>query len=290
MISGKKIIYIVGAQNSGSTMLEAMLSDVVGSKGLGEVGAIFSANSHDMCVCKAETLSCADCSLIAPLVRDKKNIETLSIIKKEKGFLSLLSNKSARKRYAAVSDEIFGKLLVDREILFDSSKNVSRALALGLESQYEIYFVHLIRDGRGYVKSRNNPARLERTGESRSIFKNIVKWFIKNISATLVLKYMRARHIEIKYEELMNDTSAELMRIADFANIDVGGVVEKIEGRESFKRTHVYEAPRRVDYSEVKIEPSRVSSQRYTKWENLIYILSGGVVGLCWGYGVRQRY
>jgi len=296
-MNNKAILYIVGAQNSGSTLLDAAIGNSKGVFGLGEVGRIFNYTDYSACGCGQIPMACSVCSEIKNKVFSglsaKKNTLDLSKILKERNLLSFLFSGKLSRRYAKVSDEIYKTVFeVSDErptLLVDSSKNVSRAISLSRHSAYPVFFLHVVRDGRGYINSRNNPSRKAITGESGGFFVNLWKWLIKNLMVSLCLKPFANNYKVVRYEDFINNPDAVVKEISLFVNTDIESNFYK--GSDIvIKRNQIFESPRRVDYSSVKIDEKRLFSQQFKRSQNWFYWLLGGFIGSIWGYKFRQDY
>lgn len=293
----KAILYIVGAQNSGSTLLDAAIGSSKGIFGLGEVGRIFNYTEYSACGCGQAPMACSVCGKIKDRVFSgvsaEENISDLSKIIKERNLLSFIFSGKLSRRYARISDEIYKTVFEVPEetptLLVDSSKNVSRAVSLSKHSNYSVFFLHVVRDGRGYINSRNNPARRAVTGESRGFFINLWKWLVKNLMVSLCLKPFTSNYKVVRYEDFINDPEAVLQDISSFVNTKIE--FKSSDGSDGvIKRNQIFESPRRVDYSSVKIDGRRLLSQKFKGIENLFFWLMGGFVGSIWGYKFKQDY
>lgn len=291
-------MYIVGAQNSGSTMLDALFGGAESVHGLGEVGRIFQYTENTSCSCGRPAMSCNPCSSlkidISKAGVESDLIEHFPQALGEKKLYKFLWLPKFGKKYAAVSDmiyeSVFNSAAKEPIVLIDSSKNVSRAIALAKYSRYEIVFLHLVRDGRGYLKSRNSQARLERNNAKKMYFRNILKWVIKNLIVTAFLRPKADKYLKIRYEDFILDPDGVLDQISTFCEFDFTAVGSIENSTLSVERTQVFESPRRVDYTTVKVDKSRLQSQEYSFLKNVSYFLSGGFLGLLWGYTFKQDY
>ena len=292
----KKVLYIVGAQNSGSTMLDTLLSGADSSYGLGEVGRIHAISSTALCNCGKSPSSCAPCGALVEAIDSAGLTEKLTTIfprsLKEKSLIRHLSSGSACKEYAAISDLIIDSVAnsTSSGLLIDSSKNVSRAIALARASQHEIFFLHFVRDGRGYINSRNSPSRLKRLNNKPAFVSLIWKWIMKNLLATLFLQPYARKFMIMRYEDFINRPQDCIRKIEKFIDFNLSSVCQALESGAAVERQQIFETPRAISYSSVKIEPRRLESQKFQLIRNLTYLIAGGFLGALWGYGVSQDY
>lgn len=296
-MSEKAILYIVGAQNSGSTLLDAAIGSSKGVFGLGEVGRIYNYTDYSACGCGEAPMACSVCGVIKDKVfsgsNAEENISDLSKIIKERNLLSFIFSGKLSRRYAKVSDDIYDTVFEvpsdTPALLVDSSKNVSRAISLSRHSSYKVFFLHVVRDGRGYINSRNNPARRAVTGETGGFVINLWKWLVKNLMVSLCLKPFASNYKVVRYEDFINNSDAVLKDISSFVNTKIE--FKTNDGSDGLiKRNQIFESPRRVDYSSVKIDGKRLLSQQFKGRSNLLFWLLGGFIGSMWGYKFKQDY
>ncbi len=206
--------------------------------------------------------------------------------RKERRLHWLLRPTRGSRAYVEVADGIFDAVATatDATVLVDSSKNVSRAAALALGSRHEVRFIHIVRDGRSYLASRQRRQQTRGTPYRRSVAMG--GWLAKNVLASSVLRRRAARgsgYLRVRYEDLVTDPQPVLERIADFAGIDVRGIAVAVLG-DGVPREHLFEPPRKTDYSLVRLDRSRSEVPRLSATENWLYWLGGGFVSRLWGY------
>lgn len=277
-------------------MLDTLLSQANNTYGLGEVGRIHEIYSGTFCNCGQTPASCLPCKAIlhsvesAGLTNALKTVFPKSL--KEKSLISHLFSAKKCADYSRVSDTVFSSVAASTQsaLLIDSSKNVSRAIALARASGTRILFLHFVRDGRGYVNSRNAPNRLKRLKKKPGFTRLIWKWAAKNLLVTLFLRPISKHFMTMRYEDFVKNPKVSIERIAQFVDHDLSAVINAIDDSDVISRRQIFESPREISYSNVVIEPSRLQSQRYSPFRNVAYLLAGGIIGVLWGYGLSQDY
>ncbi len=290
-----KIVYIVGARNCGSTMLDALLGAVPGAHSLGEVGGFHRYEAGRPCACQQPPESCVPCTAVLAALSDsgtqdayrRRSIRPL----KERRLHWAVLGTPGRATYARDADRIFDAVAAatSSTILIDSSKNMGRAAALAHDSRHDVYVLHLIRDGRGYLRSRRQRAKVD--GRRYVAPLALAAWLGKNwlISGLLAPHVSPDRYLISRYEDLIARPSAELARIGAFAGLDTDGVVEPAM-TVGVERRHLFEPVRRTDYRRVRLDPSRLSGQEQAPQANRRYWLFGGFLSARWGYDRAQTY
>jgi hypothetical protein len=289
------VAYIVGAKNCGSTMLDALIGQAEGARSLGEVGGFPRFARGGMCDCGVQAASCQACRAIVAGLDQAKDLQRLQgvfgLARKERRLHWALINTPARRHYARLSDRMFSLVAeaTGSWLLVDSSKNISRAAALALDSEHDVRVIHLVRDGRGFLASRRRRAQLD--GRSYRAAPAMVGWLAKNLAITTLLRPRLGtdRYLLCRYEDLLTDPEAALRRIGGFLGVDLGeaGAHALTDG---IRRVHLFEPPRRFDYGLIRLEPGRLVSQRCSGVRNLAYWCCGGFMSALWRYDLGQSY
>lgn len=291
----RRLLYIVGMQNSGSTVLEAVLAEAPGVGSLGEVGGFHRHRQYVSCDCGAPSASCELCAAVVNQVGGGGAADNFAglheLAVKEKNLHRFVLSSGLRRRYAEASDQVFDAVFEHSSwsVLIDSSKNISRAIALAEASSYDVYLVHLVRDCRGYFYSRNRRLKIE--GKRPQYLRPGVKWLAKNVVVSLYFNFLRRRQhfLTMTYEEFVTRPAASLRRLSEFVGVDFLAA-RQLESRKAAPRSHLFEPPRMVDYSCVRLEPDRLQTQRWSGHQNTLYWMLGGFVSAAWGYDRQQSY
>jgi Sulfotransferase family len=291
------VVYLAGAQHCGSTLLDAVLGNATGARSLGEAAGFQRYESFPECDCRRPAASCGPCRAVVAALDAGPGLAAFRRVAgrplKERRLHWTVVGTRARAEYAAVADAMFEAVAADTgcTTLVDSSKNLSRAAALVHDGRHDVRVVHLVRDGRGYLRSKRRRAGDGAGGIRHRLPIALAPWLAKNVLAWTLLRRRvpHGRYLLCRYEDLMADPAAELARIGRFAGLDVTGLAERATG-DGVPRLHLFEPRRRVDYRWVRLEPGRLASQRATAAESWRYWLSGGAVSARWGYRRRQAY
>lgn len=289
-----RIIYLAGAQHCGSTMLDAILGNAPGARSLGEVGGFHRYRDATECDCGEPPASCSPCAAATSALTSRGELAALHRLSplplKERRAQWTLVGSRGRAAYARVAVTVFAAVAraTDSTVLVDSSKNASRAAALVHDSGLDVRVIHIVRDGRGYLRSKQRRADGRRLPPAPIA---LAPWMIKNLLIGVLLRARLPsdRYLLCRYEDLARDPDVELRRIGAFTGLDTSQLAGAAIG-DGLPRRHLFEPRRRVDYKRVRLDPSRLSGQRESEARNLGYWLSGGFVSALWGYDRRQRY
>jgi hypothetical protein len=155
---------------------------------------------------------------------------TFASVNRERNLLPMLFSRRRRREFASVNSRLVHSVLrhADGQVLVDSSKNITRALALTASDDLDVYYLHLIRDVRGLVNS-NNKRRAEE-GLPRRFVRSTLHWFAKNVAASLVLPCLTSRRLRIRYEDIVTRPQATMDRLEAFLGESLGPTREALAG------------------------------------------------------------
>ena len=221
-----KIIYIVGGGHSGSTLLSLLIGSSDNVFSLGEVYYFNSYNDpvsdpelfsvfKNQCTCGEIFGECEFWSKVNKMfdkpVTITRKISIFEFVKTIWNMISpfkdlfqfKLANGDDKYFFNAIETVVmdFNKKC---DYLIDSSKDPRRLARLkelvGVEN---IFVIHLIRDGRGYVasyNSKNKPRAREWGLKVENFFITGVKWMAINIITRMYLKKYQFQAIQISYD------------------------------------------------------------------------------------------
>ncbi len=290
-----RIVYIAGAQHCGSTMLDAILSSAPGAQGLGEMGGFHRYRDAGECDCRRPAATCGPCASVVTDLAGTGALDELHrlgpVPLKERRAYWTLAGGRRRAGYARLADAMFSSVAAatGAAVLVDSSKNVGRAAALVHESAHDVRVVHLVRDGRAYLRSKRGRAAADHRRFLAPVSLGV--WAAKNLAIGTLLRRRAGsgRYLLCRYEDLMAAPEQELARIGGFAGLDTAGLAAAATGV-GVARHHLYEPRRRLDYRRVRLDPARLRTPRLNWTHNLAYWLGGGFVSRRWGYDRTQSH
>lgn len=246
----KKIIFIVGAGRSGSTILDKTLGGHSKVFSLGEIGNLIKQYKQGNALCGCSVIM-QDCEFWNPLLDDFSKIYNCDLreapdyfmerLYTPKGFDKILNrlrsillmkgwyhgfgpSKFKLEFFRNIYNCVLEK--TNAEVLIDSSKAIGRALLLSeFLVDYESWFIFLVRDGRGVLHSMQKKYERLVIGDEVIIIPTekivpaedcIRGWEITNKRILKLLKtFGQGRDISLKYEDFANDPVTELTRILE---------------------------------------------------------------------------
>ena len=243
-----KVIYISGSGRSGSTLLDIVLSGHSQVTGLGEVHRLSLDPAVRECGCSNEINDCTFWQKsISKAFSLNKQIEgwenkfPVTFIQNRKKIMgvnipswldflvynatllniSILKKLSPKLKYyidvvIANSWSLYDAIAREnnKKFIVDSTKNAIRGKLLHLSRPDDVYFIHLIRDGRAIVNSAKKRG-------SNNIKADIRNWKNANINIERILKVVPANKVlKVSYDGLCREPEKTLEKIFNFLNVE----------------------------------------------------------------------
>ncbi|MEN8240961.1 MAG: sulfotransferase [Chloroflexota bacterium] len=308
-----KILYISGWGRSGSTLLCSLLGRVKGFFSAGEVRYIWERGFLDnrLCECGKQF---RDCEFWHHVLHDhdgdfgnlfpEEIIQTTYDYTRTYNTFAFLNRKSRKyqskifEEYLDLLRRLYSSISVhsDSDVIVDSSKFPVYGAVLSLIPNFEIYYVHLIRDPRAVAYSwKTQKKYIDSTGPDFlakiNPFKSSTKWISLNLSASILGRFQQERYLRIRYEDLIQDPKSSISKILSF----VGEEAKELPFEEggnviSGKNNHIFAGnPDRFKSEGIRITPD-------IRWiKNLKTIDKFGVTMitfpflLYWGYKLYDQ-
>lgn len=230
-----KVLYIAGWGRSGSTMLDNLLGQV---DGLFSAGELCYTWAHDLaenglCGCgatpkecevwgpvfAAESVAGIDAREMARLEWENLRTRHLPLMLDRRGGKLLASRLSG---YLSNLERFYRETrrVTGARVVVDSSKSPSYGWALGMASGIDLYVVHLVRDPRAtaysWLKKKLQPDRGEAGYmDQHPPAKSSLLWTVWNASAAAFWRRSPGRYLPLRYEDLVADPGAALLRILE---------------------------------------------------------------------------
>lgn len=231
-----KVVYIMGAGRSGSTVLDTVLGNHPRVESLGELSALPEAAwvRNGFCACGERAAQCPFWSSVHSKWKPRggdvaRHLELRSRYETTRAWPRLVAARALRtagwRAWAESTRELLGAILgaSGKEVLVDSSKSPARAWGLaGLEG-VEVFLVHLVRDGRAVAWSlskahaRDERAGVQRELRPRSVLRSALFWSAVNAQADWVRRrHPAGRTLLMRYEDCLDDLPGALSPLASF--------------------------------------------------------------------------
>lgn len=258
-----KILAIAGTGQNGATLVSRMLGELPGFLAIGEVGRLWDKGliEHVECSCGAVFDACPFWTEIGRVAYggwdrlDAAEIVRLrdSLVLKESRlqhpfalpFLLAPGLWPAYRDRLVAYQELMSTLyrgiheVMPDRIIVDAMKIPAHVYMLsGLIPEFDVRFVHLVRDSRGVANS--NAKVVPRQGSlaeqpyrgQRGPAKSAVRWTWFNLSSEVLSLVRRVPMMRIRYETFVHDPAAALKQMAAFMGESIDDVAF-LHGREA---------------------------------------------------------
>ena len=297
----KKLVYIGGIGHCGSTILNLLLNESDGVFGAGQLADFYNRTNFN-CSCGKNVSECEIWERVISLLvpSELSGLDKLGLLPvKERRFFKFLFKSNIVKSYVELHDTLLEKIseVSKAEIIIDSSKNLSRGIALLNHSKYDVYFIHLIRDIRGFVNSMNRTylseykKKAQLTTRNKRIFRPAIEWYIKNTICSLLIKQIAGMHyMSLTYESLLGSPVTALKSVAQFLDCDLSGSIVFLKENKALEGYHLFSGNRIRKNRKVTFNPLLLASNKLKMMDNNRFWRTLGWPSYLWGYNMNQQY
>jgi len=236
-MSASTVVYIVGSGRSGSTLLERILGQVPGFVNVGEVIDIFRrvVDNDELCGCGQPFLECDFWTQVGhqafggwstDLVKEVADLQR-SVARHR--HLARLSSptlqdtvfKGQVKRYGDIYGRLYEAVLAvsGGQVVVDASKGAAQAVAISTSQLVDMRVIHLVRDARGvafsWAKSGVDRPQGNAPGATMAQHRpalTAVRWSGLQVASEVARRAVPLSAV-LRYEDLMTDPAAELVRV-----------------------------------------------------------------------------
>ena len=228
------VLFIGGFGRSGSTLLEALLSQVEGTAALGEVEHLWERGVRDdeKCGCGSAFSQCPFwCEVgdrafggwgqvdLADVLSLKRQVVRQRHLGRTMRRHLRTTDRRALAGYSAYHRRIYDAAgaMTGAKVVIDSSKFPPMAVALAHDRDLDLRVAHLVRDSRGVAYSWSKTVSRPETREGRPMpryatAESTVQWMAHNL-ALGVLPRLGPPVTRIRYEDLVEDAGPTLQAL-----------------------------------------------------------------------------
>ncbi|SPJ25219.1 sulfotransferase [Palleronia abyssalis] len=234
------VLYIGGYGRSGSTVIDMALGQLPGIFGAGELGNLARHvwENDEYCACGARVRECAIWSRIVERWLEQEPVGTLGrygalaerieALRNPLAVIGVTASGSDFREYARLTRKLY---LAIREttgcdIIIDSSKSPSRALALSRVPGLDLSLLHLVRDGRGVAWSMmkthdvNPSAGVQRPVGGNPALRTAHRWIVFNLLTEFATSRIPGnRSIRLRYEDFTADPFGALAPVLKMLDV-----------------------------------------------------------------------
>jgi len=260
VVQDPRILYILGASRSGSTILNSILGAHPQILAMGELSRLMTDvhGGPRVCACGKGIEACPIWGGALRLWHEMQpdaTAESYTALQRRfesfRNFPMLVSGEAANlggyRTYLAWTRSLVDAVARSSgaTILADSSKHPLRARALLRMGDVEVLFVHLVRDPRAVVWSRvkwsqkRALARRLRPGSLATVLRASSEWILVNRMAEMLLRDPAEKGIRTTYESFATDPGPLLREIGALAKIDLEEIAVQAGQGEAFGFGHI---------------------------------------------------
>ncbi len=256
-----KLIYIVGAGRSGSTVLDTVLGNHPDVVSVGELSNLHRSGwtNDEFCACGRPATTCEFWNAVrqhwSRLSADADVAEYLRLRDRLERFRggSWLRTEAARLYRSADARRFLeqtGSLLEaiaaasGRRVIVDSSKTPLRVAWLARLPGVDLRLIHLVRDSRAVAWSRkkslakNVEAGVQHALAARPAWYSVLYWTVSNLLAARQRRRAGRRGVLVRYEDFVSDPVSELARIGAACDLDCNDLAVALAEGEPFAVGH----------------------------------------------------
>ena len=306
--SRPRVLYVVGAARSGSTVLQTVLGSHPQIEGVGELGFL-SRSGHVF----EEYCACGEPADVCPYWSEVRRVwaryggphdlaEYIALQREfegEKWRLKRLLRHRHRPslRFQAYAQQVRTLLqaistVSGKRIVADTTKTPSRALVLSMIAGIDLRIVHLVRDGRGVAWSVKKGLRKDDRGgvqtdqPPRSVLRTAAYWVVLNLQSAWVRTQLAPqKSVRIRYEDFMAQPKETLDRIGALLDCDFSEVAKALESEATFPSGHAVAGNRLRMVGTVRLNPDKEWSQKMSAKDRMLFQAVAGA--LMWQYGYK---
>ncbi len=279
-----KVIYIIGAGRSGSTILEVALGNSENIFDAGELVRFFKLGGkpHGFSPESDNYKFWLNIGENFKSRINQKNISDLSdltiSIEYHSGFFKNLFHVRSKKKvkeYKSIVNSFFEVLSenIEEPIILDGSKYPGRALALYRSLDWPVYFIYMKRNPKGVVQSFGQK-NVEQP--SKSFLMANLYYFAVNFLATIVKWIVpKSRFMSVKYENFIKTPEEEITKIQKKFNIDLSKSINLIRNDKPLKVGHLFDGNRIRLKDEIIIQKQNIKYR--FNFKNLVTDFVNGI-------------
>lgn len=296
-----RVVYVMGAGRSGSTVLDTILNNHDEVFGVGELVHLFreGAAEQENCSCGAPRDKCevwhsvrerwSELTGLAPITTHSQILPKFTRVQRfalrewlrmrpgnrDPQFEECL--RQTRATYEAIAD------VTGRRVIIESSKNPLRAKLLCLTPGLDVRLIHLVRDARGVAWSRMKEFVKSKEGgvpqdiPPRPIHISCGYWLFMNAISERVRRAFPDRPAaRIHYEDFVSQPDQTLKRIGEIAGLDYSDVAKRLADGEPMAPGHLYAGNRVRTGGPIRLRSDTEWTRRLTSpQQNLAWLLTG---------------
>lgn len=270
MNSKVKLIYLLGAGRSGTTLLATVLNTHDKIISTGEMHQFKEhLNGLKTCSCGKKLNQCDFWKEVTIDFGNEiaEELDYCERMEKHKNIPLLLLTNKKDKRYLKTQERIFQKILKDKEniSILDSSKYISRYLLLSKSKKFNVKGVYVVRDVRGVINSFQKKVQTPKNPISTILYYSLINLFGQ------IVCWLDSKVIKVKYEDFVQDPINQLSVIYQHS---LNGNDNVVTLPEELQIPHIIGGNRMKHKKKINIIPDYKWKQKISRKRQIIYYLA----------------
>jgi hypothetical protein len=299
-----RVVYIIGAQRGGTTIVGRVLGAATGMAFAGELRILWAAReSRPNCGCG---LSRQACPIWSQVLTSGDGIDGASASELDALREAIVPTSGQWKVVSRVLDTGFApNAELDRysqalhhlyeswaeasgvHVVVDSSKYPAEALVLRQVPGIEPVFVHVVRDPRGVVYSRMRRRTSGGGSHPRFAFDHAMSWRRRYLAGEQIVRSAGPeRAITIPYEDFIDDPVPRVAAVAALAGVDVGRPVLPTGSGDRIRLPVAHTPVADGRYR----DPEDVELHDRQEWRDRLHPLDRRIIEAVTSSALRERY
>jgi len=267
-----KLIYLLGAGRSGTTVMASLLNAHSDIQTAGEMHQFLEHLAENKkCSCGEYLNFCQTWSkVLSDLQLDLDSIDSeMDIVlraEQHRNILQLMFAKKSNEKYLNSQEKIFESVsnTCKNKYVLDSSKYIARYLLLKQSSKISIKGLYIVRDVRGVINSFNKKVQTPRRPISTILYYLLINFFAQ------IICWYDSDVIKVRYEDFVKKPNIELQRI--YNHIFKEGKI-KAELPEVFDVPHIIGGNRLKSNKQIKISADNHWKTAITRTKQICYYI-----------------
>ena len=305
--SPPRVLYVMGAARSGSTVFNTVLGNHPQIEGVGELGYL-SRSGHvfeEYCACGERADVCPYWSEVRRVWAEYGGphdvVEYTALQREFEGgrwrlrqILRQRDQPSLRfQAYAKQVQTLFEAICTvsGKRIVADTTKTPLRAVALSVIFGDELRIVHLLRDGRAVAWSmkqgleKDDRGGVQRDQPPRHVLRTAAYWVVMNLQSAWVRRQLAPEQsVQVRYEEFMTQPKETLDTIGALVECDLSEIAKAIEAKATFPIGHTIAGNRLRMARTLQLHPDREWSQKMPAKDRMLFGAVAGWLMCQYGY------
>ncbi len=310
-----RVLYIMGAGRSGSTLLDTVLASHPDAVGGGELVNLHSAgwSSNEVCACGKLGTECDFWTRVRSAWQRRAPGATVAsyvVLQKQFEFphwFGLIQFvRLVRQRFLPTTDfqsylhqtEALYQAIAEvsgRSIIVDSSKTPIRAAVLSRIRGLDLRLIHLVRDARAVAWSRRKSLTADQTAGVQTTIKSRPSWYSAgywafiNLLSMIVCLLCRSQSRRLRYEDFVTEPQRELERLGALCGLDFATTAAALLHGNSIRVEHPIAGNRMRMGGSIRLKPDWEWRDRLPAREQVICWLCAGWMLWLFGYTRNRR-